>query len=392
MRARQLLLKILQHDHVISHVKRADALLNAVQALVTGASLSLSCLGRALNPHGSDKHGIKSIDELMGNQHLHHERLGVYRALAHRVLCGVHRLIVQVDWSDSGRHDVRILRATIALPGRSFVLWEQVYTEQQYNSSAAHRAFMNELHSVLPSWCAHVLVITDAGFRAPWFRLVESFGWHWLSRVRRTPKVCCDGHWTSVGELYARATGRAQALGHVLLNKSNSLPAQMFLSRAPRPKRHGPRRNAEHYRAAKSHREPWLLATSMGWSCTAAQVTKLYDTRMQIEQSFRDCKSPRFGYGLRYSNSKKPQRVAVLLLIAALATFAQWLAGLVAEAQDWSRLFQANTEKKRRVLSVVFIGGRMFNSKRFQITQAMLNQALHDLSKLVIQVPECARF
>jgi len=392
MRAPQLLLKILTRDQAISHRKRADALLNAVQALVTGAPLSLSCLGRALNPHGADKHGIKSVDELMRNQHLHRERAGVYRALAHRVLCGVHRLIVQVDWSDSGRRDVRILRATIALPGRSFVLWEQVYTEQQYNSSVTHRAFVCELHSVLPQWCTHVLVVTDAGFRAPWFRLVESFGWHWLSRVRRTPKVHCDGRWTSVHELYARATGRAQALGNVLLNKTNSLPVQMFLSKAPNPKRHGLRRNAEHYRAAKSHREPWLLATSMGWSCTAAQVVKLYDTRMQIEQSFRDCKSPRFGYGLRYSNSKKPQRVAVLLLIAALATFAQWLAGLVAEAQNWSRLFQANTETKRRVLSVVFIGRRMFNTERFTITPTMINQALQDLPKLVIQVPESARF
>ena len=95
---------------------------------------------------------------------------------------------------------------------------------------------------------------------------------------------------------------------------------------------------------------------------------------------------------MRYSNSKKPQRVAVLLLIAALATFAQWLAGLVAEAQNWSRLFQANTETKRRVLSVVFIGRRMFNTERFTITPTMINQALQDLPKLVIQVPESARF
>lgn len=388
MRARALLRKVLAQGEVIGHRMRREALLKAVDVLAMGAHLSLTCLGRALRGQAMEKHRIKSIDELLSNRHLHAERLGIYRELAQRVLCGVSRVLVQVDWSDTGRHDVRVLRAAIGLPGRSFVLWEQVYTEKQYNKDSTHRAFMHELRQVMPWWCEEVLVVTDAGFRAPWFRLVDSFGWRWLGRVRNTSKVQCAGQstWTPVRTLYALATRHAQTLGDVLLNVGRPLPVQMFLSRAPtKPKRHGSRRNAEGYRMAKSSREPWLLATSPGWPCTAQQAVALYDTRMQIEQGFRDLKSHRFAYGLRYSNSTKPARVATLLLIAALATFAQWLAGLVAEAQDWSRTFQANTVRNRRTLSVVYIGGRMLRTQRYKLTDALLRQALRDLPTLVIQ-------
>lgn len=387
MRARGLLRKVLDQGEVIGHRMRVEALLNAVDVLALGANLSLTCLGRALRSNAMEKHRIKSIDELLRNRHLQAECLGIYRELAHRVLCGVSRVLVQVDWSDTGRRDVRVLRAAVGLRGRSFVLLEKVYTEKQYNKASTHRAFVRELHQVMPPWCEHVLVVSDAGFRAPWFRLIESFGWRWLSRVRNCSKVQRAGQekWRTVQELYASATRRAQKLGPVLLNVGSPLRAQMFLSPIPKPKRRGLRRNAEHYRMAKSHREPWLLATSANWVCTAQQAIELYETRMQIEQGFRDLKSHRFGYGLRYSNSKKPERVAILLLIAALATFAQWLVGLVAEAQDWSRTFQANTERKRRTLSIVTIGARVLRTHRYKLTEALLWRALKNLPKLVVQ-------
>ena len=49
---------------------------------------------------------------------------------------------------------------------------------------------------------------------------------------------------------------------------------------------------------------------------------------MQIEQSFRDLKCDRFGCAFYYSLTRKPERIAMLLLIHALATFVAWLAAL----------------------------------------------------------------
>ena len=46
----------------------------------------------------------------------------------------------------------------------------------------------------------------------------------------------------------------------------------------------------------------------------------LYSRRMQIEQNFRDDKSPRFGFGLRLSRSQGKGRLEVLNMVAAMAS------------------------------------------------------------------------
>ena len=50
------------------------------------------------------------------------------------------------------------------------------------------------------------------------------------------------------------------------------------------------------------------------------------------------------------------ERLNVLLLIEQLATFVSWLIGLAADRHGWVGRLQPNTERKRRVLSVVFVG------------------------------------
>ncbi len=51
-----------------------------------------------------------------------------------------------------------------------------------------------------------------------------------------------------------------------------------------------------------------------------ARIQKLYASRMQIEETFRDMKSYRWGLALRYCRCRSAQRLQVLLLVAALAT------------------------------------------------------------------------
>jgi hypothetical protein len=46
---------------------------------------------------------------------------------------------------------------------------------------------------------------------------------------------------------------------------------------------------------------------------------------MQIEQSFRDLKSHRYGVGFEDSLTRTCDRLAVLLLILALASFVAWI-------------------------------------------------------------------
>jgi hypothetical protein len=71
------------------------------------------------------------------------------------------------------------------------------------------------------------------------------------------------------------------------------------------------------------HRQPWLLATSLPHEAGAEQrIKRMYEQRMQIEETFRDLKSHRSGLGLRYCRSSNIDRMQVLLLIGALAMLA----------------------------------------------------------------------
>ena len=80
---------------------------------------------------------------------------------------------------------------------------------------------------------------------------------------------------------------------------------------------------------------------------------------MQIEESFRDLKSHRFGWAFCSARSKDPKRLEVLLVIASLASLAVSLVGAAAEQRNLERQFQANTIRVRRVLSLIALGRRV---------------------------------
>ncbi len=156
---------------------RAAALVRVVRAVLTGGRLSLTHLGRHLSGTARVKHQIEAVDRLLGNQHLQRERGGVYRAIAQTLLHGNRRPVIVVDWSDfqHGRECV-MLKAALPIGGRAISLYERAFPFKRYNSPGAHCEFQRELHALLPQNCSPI-IITDAGFRGPWFRQVESYGW-----------------------------------------------------------------------------------------------------------------------------------------------------------------------------------------------------------------------
>jgi hypothetical protein len=64
---------------------------------------------------------------------------------------------------------------------------------------------------------------------------------------------------------------------------------------------------------AKREVQPWLLMAPRH-KLTARQLVTLYARRMQIELSFRDLKSYRYGQRLEDSLTRKAERIEVLLL------------------------------------------------------------------------------
>lgn len=83
---------------------------------------------------------------------------------------------------------------------------------------------------------------------------------------------------------------------------------------------------------AQRESEPWLLVASPSLTLSARQLITLYGRRMQIELSFRDLKSHRYGQCFEDSLTRKGARIEVLLLLSAMAAFASWLVGMACES------------------------------------------------------------
>ncbi len=91
---------------------------------------------------------------------------------------------------------------------------------------------------------------------------------------------------------------------------------------------------------AEREKEPWLLATSLNKYSPhfAKKIVKIYQARMQIEESFRDLKT---GLNFNVSNTRKTNRLTVLLLIAMLGQYVLFLLGLAVICSHNHRRYQS---------------------------------------------------
>ena len=166
------------------HAARLTVILAAVGAAVRGRRLTLTELGRSLPGPARVKHNIKRIDRLLGNRHLAAERMGLFRALARRTLGTLREPVIIVDWTDlTADRRWQLLRAASPVGGRALTLYEEIHPLRHFANPRVHRAFLAQLKALLPEGVKPIL-ITDAGFRVPWFKTVERLGWHWIGRIR----------------------------------------------------------------------------------------------------------------------------------------------------------------------------------------------------------------
>lgn len=392
MHARKVSHKILSSSLPWIHKTRLVALEACVLAAIEGRRLSVTGLGRSISSDAKEKHCIKRADRLLSNSHLSSEREDIYHAMTRLMVGNIQRPLILVDWSDldpNKRHF--LIRAAVALEGRSHTLYEEVHTIKTKEKPATHKSFMKKLKAMLPPTCRPI-VVTDGGFKVPWFKLVLSLGWDYVGRIRgRTMlRENEENDWDYIKDFYPMATTAPKYLGCLEMTRSNPLNCHLVLYKGKPKGRHrlnraGERTYCKHSEVhAEREKEPWLLATSLPVTSTLAKkVVKLYSARMQIEEAFRDIKSYRFGSGLELNLTRDQQRLQILMLIGMLATLVLWLLGTVVMMSGEARYYQANTEKKRRVLSVLFIGLRVSSDKRVSLNASQLEAAYQRLVSLM---------
>jgi predicted small integral membrane protein len=343
------------------HRNRFEAVLAAVDGLLRSQRLSVTAMGREASPTSQPRYGIKRIDRLVGNARLQREIATWYAAIAHALTVGLQRVVVLIDWTQI-RGDHWALVATVAFQGRSFPILARSYLKSSVGNRVVESAFVRELRSILPKVCRPV-VVTDAGFRSPFFEACNRAGVDYVIRLRNsrgTIKKSCrvDGERIRFAALFKTATESARCLGlakpyagsrYAIWGKRVVLGPKPL--KADRWERH--RDDYERRRGC----EPFLLVTSLD-NEPAHAIVAIYEKRMQIEETFRDTKNPRFGWALSHSMTRSSDRFNVLLLLGALAAFIVMLVGAASERRGYDRSLRASSSKER-VLSNFSIGNLM---------------------------------
>ena len=361
MRVGAKILGVIEQCCVDLHARRRRALVDAVAALLECGRVVAASVGRAVAIRTSEKHGIKRIDRLLGNTRLHTQLLSIYRRHTEHLIGALRNPIVLVDWSQIG-NEMCMLKAVLALRGRGAPLYAECHRLSANGSPAVQRKFLKRLQQILPPDCVPV-VVTDAGFKQPWTAAVRALGWEFVTRVRgRTAvRADCYSDWSLAKNLALNARAKLCDMPRAEINVHHPVRCRLVRwdgrSRRARkrPTERGRRIRAR--RAVRGAHEPWLLATSL--VSDATDVVAAYELRMQIEQSLRDDKTLAGGWGLNDIGTRSCSRVNVQLLLVALATSAALLAGIAAEQTGLARRYQANTERRRRVLSLVALGRRV---------------------------------
>ena len=348
------------------HAARFNALMAAVGAGLTGASVSITSLGRAISGATFIKHKIKRLDRLIGNYHLKSDRLALYDVMTGFLLKALPLPLIIIDWSPlTDDQSQQLLRASLPVGGRTITLYEEVHPGKKLGNRRVQHQFLSTLQQLLPP---HVtpIIVADSGFRAPFFHEAERLGWHWLGRIRNRDFIAFVDHpdqWQAAKSLYAKATRKAKLLGSALWVRSNPLPGQLVTFYRPAKGRKQltihkqPTQSKQSRQQARREKEPWLLVVSQSLKAySAVRVVNYYRARMQIEEGFRDTKSTHYGLDLTRESRIKAERRANLLLIAALIIFALWLTGLSLKGSAIERQIRVNSSSKHSPYSVVFLG------------------------------------
>ena len=368
MQTQEIVTRLLQCCLPFMHAARWQALRDVAHAAVGGKALTLTALALGTSRDIHLRHRIKCVDRLLANAHLEQECIDAYRALAQEWLSGLPQLLIVVDWSPvTDDMQWHLLRASVVVDGRSITLFEEVHPRKHLAALKVHKQFVKRLATLMPICAQPPIVITDAGFRTTWFRLIAKQGWCWIGRTRNRDFVRRqDGEWFAAKKLYAIATAVATDLGAYEAVRNRPLACRFALIKTKptgRKLKYPSGKEKRHTQANKSaecNREPWLLSYSPSLAYLgAAAIVKLYAQRMRIEEQFRDTKNAAHGMGLAQAKSRGKRRLQALLLIAHIAAMAKRLIGEAAQALQLQLQLMSNNIKNRKTISVMTLATRV---------------------------------
>lgn len=320
------------------HVKRVRLLATVVLAALGSSRAGIAALGRslALQRGKHFKHAIKQVDRYLSNPgFVLNELLADWTRAAS---AGGSELLIALDWTDFGRNVHTLVASRVHCDGRVIPLMWRTFSAAQRKGRMARIqfAFVERLRRALPDRPA--TIIADRGFAdVALYKKLESLGFSFIIRFRERNFV------TPVGERRANATkfiltrGRSRRFSGATLGRGKATTrANVVLVKRGRMK------------------GAWCLATNL--PDRAEHIIRLYARRFSIEETFRDFKDVRFGWGLKLCRIRRHDRRDRMLLALAIASTILTVTGKAVEKAGLSRLLRANTSLKRT--HSLFLQGR----------------------------------
>jgi hypothetical protein len=372
------------------HLARLEAVMDVAAGLQKSKSLSLSAMGRGLSSNIDDKHKIKKVDRLEGNKHLHGELDTLYGSLSDYIFKYVAHdvnvpILIDLCFIKDNK-DIQMLSAEVALKGRSLPIYRDIFGNKNLKGRAGD--FLAGLSECLPE-NKEVVIVMDAGFGGDWFKEIEKYGWYWVLRVRQGKAIKLEksGEWIDVNDFFPKVSTRAKSYDNAVITKKHNHSCRIITKRntdkntkskyARQPRNYNAG-NGDYKRSAK---EPWVLATNLPLSYNSTKVVKYYEKRMQIEESFRDLKSPQFGLSARYARTKCIHRWGVKMLLGAIVQVIFWILGVIGHSQDLQRRFQANTVRDKKVFSYFYLGQMIIEYDKLHLLKIDYDDLLPTIQK-----------
>lgn len=362
------------------HLGRIHSLSPLIESIICTKKTNLTPVGRDLSRHlgTQERSSIRRVDRCLANSYYQKNAIDIYSSLSHWLLAHTPNPIIAVDWSSVPNSSHRfergeyvLLRASLTTIGRGITLYEEVHEKQYENNPKIHQRFLQQLKRTIPANCKPV-IITDAGFKNPWFKAVAALGWDYIGRIRGLTCIHDGTDFVPVKQWFKQVKYKASYLGQLSVAKTNPLKTHCYSYKQKliNRKKYGKiKRDNVSIKASKGHREPWIIVSSLNQSDNPVKIIQLYKQRMTIEENFRDTKSHRFGFGLEDNICFSPERITVWLMLVALATLVAFFVGRQVEKIGMHRQFQANSYTNRRVLSFVFLGCQAIKNNKIPILE-----------------------
>lgn len=323
----------------------------AATALLSCQVVGVSALGRRLEGNAQPNSGVRRIERLIKNPRV---RLPAACGGLVRELIRPHRrTYVCMDWTDQGafqRLDISVVTGSRSIPAFWKVVAKDAFSKLALSQNQVEEDFLREFVDLLPRK-AEIVLLADRGFgRTSLLKVLGKLPLKFAIRIK--------------GDAWIRT-----ANGALRLKEQAVPPGQVWDLGLVSYKDIDAVEDVVKVRVVVAFgmaaEEPWRLVTNL--DDEARQVAGAYARRFECEETFRDQKDLRFGFGLKLVRLSEAVRYERLLVVVAVACMMAFAVGARCEEIGLHRHFQVNTRKTRQH-SLTALGCFFFNSIRMTVS------------------------